>query len=418
MNRVKGPVATYSLVDGITLSNLLDEPEKLILRALIVALLVALTGCATSPPPPEPPPPVVISESTWRRIDRDIFAASQGATEETKDYAEDLMQRWRSLVYQRTDAEFIPWFSNYWTRKWLTMKVTWYQLNAEGERDPVVDRLAIYLQEQYQDRVLDPIATQISPDWIMAQSTQLYVRLLREQLQGIPLRYGVPLDQFDRHIQDIPAIALVPPPSHSASLYQVVNAEPFDSQPAYVALIDRINNTPRPAGTWSADAGISSVARVTSESLVTERNTSGVAAIGSLVGRAAGMVISLGTVAFTAMLNQNQRPKMELQLRENLHAAFDEEWLDLMHNPETGVLAGVYHIAGQVEGGLADSVMQPVRYEPPPATSAQPDEAVQPDQRPLRGKEPLPQPVPLPVEQPQQLQRNEFSDGTTPYQLW
>lgn len=396
MNRVKGSGATYSLVDGIPLSNLLAEPEKLILRALIVAVLVALAGCATPSPPPEPPPPPIISESTWRHIDSDIFAASQDATGQAKDYAHDLMQRWRNLVYQRTDAEFIPWFSGYWTRKWLTMKVTWYQLSAEGEKDAVVDRLAVYLQEQYQERVLEPVATQISPDWIMAQSTQLYVRLLREQLQGIPPRYDVPADQFDRHIQDIPAIALAPPPSHGASLYQLVNAEPFDSQPAYVELIVRINNTPRPAGTWSADAGISSVARVTSESLVSERNTSGVAAIGSLIGRAAGMVISLGAAGFTAMLNQNQRPKMELQLRENLHAAFDEEWQDLMHNPKTGVLAGVNHLSGQIEGSLADSVAQPIQYEPP-APQVEVDR--------------------LPDEQPDQFQRGN-SDDEDSYRLW
>jgi hypothetical protein len=394
MNRVKGPVATYLLVDWMPLSKLFHEPEMLSLRALIIALLVALAGCASKERPPEQqPPPVAISPSTWRQIDSDIVAASQDATGESKDYAQDLMQRWRSLVYQHTDADFIPWFSGYWTRKWLTMKVTWYQLNAEGEKDAVVDRLAVYLQEQYQNRVLKPVAKQISPDWIMAQTTQLYVRLLREQLQGIPLRYGVPLDQFDRHIQDIPAIALAPPSSHSASLYQLVNAEPFDSQPAYVALIDRINNTPRLAGIWSTDAGLSSVARVTSESLVTERNTSGAAAIGSLIGRAAGMVISLGTAGFTAMLNQKQRPKMEAQLRDNLHAAFDEEWLDLVHNPETGVLAGVYQISGTIEGAHASSMTQPLRYE-----------------------EPLPQPGPLPDEPP--LQRNEFSDDTTPYQLW
>ncbi|HEY6610244.1 MAG TPA: hypothetical protein VIZ86_03790, partial [Pseudomonas sp.] len=277
MNRVKGPVATYSLVDGIPLSNLLDEPAILILRALIVALLLALAGCAAKERPPEPPPPVVIPQSTWRQIDSDIVATSQEATGEAKEYAKGLMQRWRTLVYQRTDAEFIPWFSSYWTRQWLTMKVTWYQLSAEDEKDPVVDRLAIYLQEQYQDRVLEPVARQISPDWIMAQTTQLYVRLLREQLQAMPPRYGVPLDQFDRHIQDIPAIALAPPPTHDASLYQLVNAEPIDSQPAYVALVARLHSIPGAAGTWTPDAGITSVARETSESLVSERTTRGVA---------------------------------------------------------------------------------------------------------------------------------------------
>ena len=401
MNRVKGPVATCSLVDWMPLSKLPHESAMLSLRALIIALLVALAGCANKERPPEPQPtPVVISQSTWRQIDSDIVAASQDATGEAKDYSRDLMQRWRTLVYQRTEAEFIPWFSGYWTRQWLTMKVTWYQLNAEGEKDQVVDRLALYLQEQYQDRVLDPVAKEIHPHWIMAQTTQLYVRLLREQLQGIPPRYGVPPDQFDNHLQDIPAIELAP----GASLYQLVNAEPIDSQPGYVALVDRLHSVPGAAGTWSAEAGISPVARMTSESLVTERTTRGVAgAVSAMVGRAAGLVISLGTTAFTSMLREKERPKMEAQLRNNLHAAFDEEWLDLVHNPETGVMAGVYALSDQIEGSLASTAMQPIRYEPPA------------QEQPLQ--EPPPQEVPPPDGQPVQRQQ-ENSDDEDPSRLW
>lgn len=378
-------------------ASLRRGPAMSNLRALIVALLVALAGCASQERPPEPPPRVVIPESTWRQIDSDIVAASQDATGEAKDYAHDLMRRWRNLVFQRTDAEFIPWFSSYWTRQWLTMKVTWYQLSAEGEKDPVVDRLALYLQEQYRDRVLNPVAKEIHPDWIMAQTTQLYVRLLREQLQAMPPRYGVPLDQFDSRLQGIPAIALAPPPTHSASLYQLVHAEPIDSQPAYVALVARLHNIPGAAGTWTPDAGITSVARVTSKSLVSERTTRGVAgAVSAMVGRAAGLVISLGTASLTAMLRQNERPKMEAQLRKNLHTAFDEKWLDLMHNPDRGVLAGVYQISGTIEDSLAKRVAPPLQYE-----------------------EPVPQGVPQSDEQPLQLQRgNSDDEAPSPDQLW
>src|SRR5512145_2141437 len=126
MNSVNGLVETYPLADGLPLSNLFHGPAMSTLRALIVAVMVALTGCATKEErPPEPPPPVVIPESTWRRIDSDIFAASLEATGGATDFAHDRMQRWRNLVYQRTEAEFIPWFSSYWTRQWLTMKLTW-----------------------------------------------------------------------------------------------------------------------------------------------------------------------------------------------------------------------------------------------------------------------------------------------------
>ncbi len=391
MNSLKGPLAIDSQAVDWPLASLFHGPAMSLLRALIVALLVALVGCASRERPPAPPPPVVVAESTWRQIDSDIVVASQEATGEASGYARELMQRWRGLVYQRSEAEFIPWFSSYWTRQWLTMKVTWYQLNAGGEKEAVVDRLALYLQEQYQERVLDPVARQVSPDWIMAQTTQLYVRHLREQLQGIAPRYAVPVDQFATHLQGIPAIALAPPASLDASLYQLVSAEPIDSQPAYVALVERLQQARGGPGDWSADAGISSLARQTSKSLVAERSRGVAGTVSSMVGRVAGTVISLGIAGFSALVRENERPKMEAQLRNNLNAAFDEEWLDLLHNPASGVLAGVNHIAGQIEGGLADSVLQPVDVEPVLPT------------------------VVMPGEQPRQDEKN---DDETLYRLW
>ncbi|AYC31578.1 hypothetical protein D3880_03835 [Pseudomonas cavernae] len=337
------------------------------LRALIVALMVALTGCATPDRAADLAPPIVISASTWRQVDSDIVAASQVTTGQAQSYAHGSMQSWMDLVYRRTDADFIPWFSGYWTQKWLSMKVAWYKLSAEGETDPTVNRLAIYLQEQYQDRVLEPVAKEIDPDVVMAQATQFYVQHLGARLQEIPQRYGVPPDQFDQRLKDIPAIALASPPAHSASLYQIVHADPLDRLPAYAALIDRIRNAPGGAGDWSADAGISSVAKQTSEKLVTELATSGVAsAVSAVLPRVAGMFISLGVAGFSAIAGENERSQTEAQFRQSLNAAFDEEWLELMRNPATGVLAGVYHLSGQIEGSLADSATLPLKFEPLP----------------------------------------------------
>ncbi|MGH8435046.1 MAG: hypothetical protein ACRERX_11295 [Pseudomonas sp.] len=343
----------------------------LILRSLIVALMVAVAGCATS----ERAPPVLISESTWRQVDRDIVTASQAATGEAKNYARDSMESWRGLVYQRTDADFIPWFFSYWTQQWLSIKVGWYKLSAGGEKDPTVNRLAIYLQEQYYDRVLEPDAKEIDPDVIMEQTTIFYVQLLGEQLQVIPPRYGVPLDQFDRRLKDIPAIAMAPPAAHSASLYEVLHADPIAKLPAYVALADRIRSASGGAGAGLSGSGLSSVAQRTSEKLADELVTSGAASIVSAVlPRVAGMVISLGVAGFTAIARESERPEVEVQLRENLSADFDEEWLDLMHNPDTGVLAGVYHLSGQIEGSLVNTVTLPVKFEPVPRVVPLPGE--------------------------------------------
>jgi hypothetical protein len=121
------------------------------------------------------------------------------------------------------------------------------------------------------------------------------------------------------------------------------------------------------------------LAKRTSEKLASELATSGVAsAAAALAGRAAGMLISLGTAGFRAMQRENERPEMEGQLRQNLNATFDEEWFSLMENPTTGVLAGVYYLSGQVEGSLTHSVTLPAEFE------SRPREVHLPGEQPLQ----------------------------------
>ena len=209
-------------------------------RLVIVAMAVILAGCATPERAPDPPPPVYVPESTWQQVDHEIGAASAAARQPAENYARGSMKAWLARVRQRTEADFIPWYTGYWTQQWLAIKVAWYKMSAGQEKDTAVERLAAYLQEQYQERVLGPVATEIDPDAVRGQATKLYVQLLGEQIQAIPRRYGVPLDQFDRRLKEIPAIVLPPPAAHRASLYQTVHALPINELPAYVALLARI----------------------------------------------------------------------------------------------------------------------------------------------------------------------------------
>jgi hypothetical protein len=337
------------------------------LRALIVALLVVLAGCAIPHRAPEVTAPVVIPQSTWRQVDQDIIAASKDATEQVKVYARGSMDHWRDRVYQQTDENFIPWFSGYWTQEWLSMKVTWYTMSAGGETDPSAKRLGLYLQEQYHNRVLDPVALEIDPDAVMGQATEFYIQLLGKQLQAIAQRYGVPQNQLDRRLKDIPAIALAPPPAHNASLYQIIHAEPIAKLPAYVALIDRIHNAAGGAGVGSSDEAILSVAIKTNEKLEAQLASRGVASVVSAAtGKVAGMMISMGVAGFRAVEHENERLEREAQLRKNLGTAFDEAWLKLVKSPTTGVMAGVYYLVGQIEGSLGKSVALPVIIGPVP----------------------------------------------------
>lgn len=367
MCRVKCLLRTCATAGEPPLPDSFYETAIGSLRALIVALMVALAGCATPTLPPVQTPPPAVPESTWWEVDSDISAASLDAKKSAENYARDSMARWRNLVQKRTETDFIPWFTDYWTQQWLAIKVAWYKLSTEKGTDPTVERLAAYLQEQYHDRVLAPVAREIDPNFVREQATKLYVQSLSMQLQTIPQRHGVPSEQFDRRIKEIPAIALASPPVPGASLYQIVHADPIAKLPAYEALIAQIRKGADDAGIGLSDARLSPVAKRASEKLETRLATSGGAgAAAAAVGGVPGVLISLGATVYGAIQHENERPYMEARIRENLALVLNDMWTTLMDDPDTGVMAGVNHLSRQIEGSLAKTFTQPVTLEPPP----------------------------------------------------
>jgi hypothetical protein len=330
------------------------------LRSLIVAVLVILAGCATPTSAPIVVVPVVVSQSTWQQVDGEIVAASQQATEQARVYARGSMEHWRARVFQQTEEVFIPWFSSYWTQEWLSMKVSWYAINAGDEQDASAKRLAAYLLEQYHQRVLEPVAVEIDPNAILGQATAFYVQQLGQQLEVISKRHGVPMAQLNGRIQKIPAISLGPPPARDASLYQVVHTE-LSTLPAYLALIEKIHTAGGEKGIASTDAGMTPVAKRASRRIEAEMAPRGAAgAVAAMAGKAAGALISVGVAGVRAIIQANDQPDSEALIRSSLGNSFDKAWLKLVDNPATGVMAGTLYMARQIEGSLAPTIEQPV----------------------------------------------------------
>ncbi|MDN4547282.1 hypothetical protein [Pseudomonas sp. C32] len=349
------------------------------LRSLIVVVLLVLAGCATPERAQVQVAPVFVSPSTWQQVDREIVEGSKSATEQTKIYAHGAMDYWRTRVYQLTEENFIPWFSSYWTQEWISMKVSWYTLSAQGEQDASAKRLAAYLLEAYQEKVLAPVAVEIDPDAILGNAAAFYVDILKEELQKISKRHGVPMAQLNGRIQKIPAIALGPPPARNASLYQVMRAEPLNTLPAYAALIDKIHKAGGNKGVDSTDTAMAPVAKRASQQIEAEMAPRGAAsAVAAAAGKLAGGLITVGVAGIRAIIRANDRPDSEALIRSSLGNTFDKAWRKLLQNPTSGVMAGTLYLAAQIEGSLGDSV-QPsvglsagtVDWSPTPATTQQ-----------------------------------------------
>lgn len=324
-------------------------------RILLLLCLVLALGACAGKPPPAPPPPAVLNPATWQRIDQDLIDASAGAAGSANDYARRSMRVWKEQVQQRTESDFIPWFTGYWTQQWLTLKVAWYKLDSGEGREPAEKRLALYLQEQYHNRVIDPVAEQINPEAIRDRACELYVQLLGQQLPAIIQRYNAPPEQFSQRLNRIPAIALGPPPARDASLYELLRAKSLDQQPAWLALREHLHQQAA-KGPGKTDVGLSSVANRASEKLGATLAPRGIA---SAVGKVAGAMISVAAAGYGMVTHDREHPEMVEQLRVILNVALNQEWQELMENRQSGAMAGVYYLSGQVEDSLLASAQRP-----------------------------------------------------------
>ncbi len=313
-----------------------------------MAVLVAvLTACATPKRLPDATPVPQLPESRLRQIDNEIVAASFAASELARTTARSSMERWRDRVYERTDTDFIPWFTSYWTQKWLGIRMAWYTLNAENGREVAPKKLASYLDEQYHDRVLHPASQEVDPYQVRGEATRRYLRVLGERLREIPRRSGVSTAQFDRRLKDTCAITLMPPPAYRVTLYQLVHADPIDQLAAYAELNDRIQRAARGAGTAPADAILSPVALRVGEKLIADTAIGGGAGAAAMIfGGVPGMMISLGATGYGAITHEHHRPQMVMKLQNDLNTVVAEMWLGFM---ETSVSEGVYYISEQIE---------------------------------------------------------------------
>lgn len=338
-------------------------------RFAFLVLALALAGCATRGEAPAArvtrgsAPVVQVSEGTWRQVDRDIAVASVAAREVAGIYAEGEMERWRGRVQEFTETEFIPWFTSYWTQQWLAVKVAWYQLGDGGGLDQATRGLAGYLQGQYRERVLEPVAADVDPVAVREQTTRFYVERLARSLRDLPQRYGVPLDQFDRHLAGIPAIALPRSANRAerrASLLQLVRANPVTRLPAFADLHVGIEKAAAGEGAVPTDARIAPVAKRTSERLVARIAAGGATSVAAAaVGGVAGFAISAVAIGVGAIEHASDEPEMAAQVRESFNAAADEMWRVLHEDADVGVLAGVAHVSAQIEDGVAMAVAQP-----------------------------------------------------------
>jgi len=277
------------------------------------------------------------------------------------------MGEWLWRVRQGIEDDFIPWYSEYMTQQWITTKIAWYKLwYTEGEATPE-ERLVDYLQEQFYERVLEPVSSYVDPNVVMLDASSSYLRELKCRLDELPHEYRIPEPAFDKHLESIPAIVVQDESLPHVSLYDVLQTDDITGLPAYKTLLSHV-----PAGGSVDDrAPLSDRLHIVARRAVTELADSlvlrgGTTAASTMIGGIWGVVISAGATVWDVNKHNHNKPELEAQLNENLDAALDLIWQTLVEDKEDGVMALVHHMSTQVEC----AVFHPPQRESVPARNA------------------------------------------------
>ena len=327
---------------------------KMLIAGSITALLLTIAGCALRSPTPDSVEPVrPLSADEWAEIKEQIWTASALAQSEAESQARQAMQAWMARVREKSEKEFVPWYSAYWTQQWIGFKTGWYEMGKEEDEPPVKDYLVEYLQERFNELVLEPAAVEGSPQTITEQAAAHYILLLSEQLQCLPKMHAVPLLSLQKKLEWIPLIAPSGKPPSSAPLSLVMQQTDLAGTPAYDVLIGHADSVDSPENTTPNETRLQRVAEDTVARLVAElpvRAGGGSAAL--VVGEALGLFISAGVSVWSAISHNQARPEIESQLRVALDAGLEDIWQTLMDDPQQGVMFPVNHMNQQIELGL------------------------------------------------------------------
>ena len=324
-------------------------------RLLFAAALLA--GCAAGPPrdaPREPP----VTPATWERVRDATRSASVSAADEASAGARSDVAQWVIRIRARTDTEFVPWATSYWTHQWLALKLAWYRRDDTAADADATQRLVAYLQDKYRDSVLEPVARETHPRQIAERAATRYARALAARLDALAARYAVPRAALDEWLAGVPAIE-VPP---GASLRDVVRSDDLGELAAYRSLVAEACGDAGATGLAGRGEAVHAVAQCTASRLSTVLAVRGGAAAASLLGGVPGLVVGAGLTAWDAADYERQRPALEAALRADLDEALGSVHRELLQDPDHGVLVPVSHIAATVAAALGD---EPT--EPPPA---------------------------------------------------
>jgi hypothetical protein len=303
---------------------------KLVVAAVLVVFALGARFCSSGRqrPPERPERMQVVKVVNWQAVDVRIRAAVEDAHAAGVRHAETAVGRWTRELRERVDNDFLPWYFAYWNQQALALKAIGYHIAATplvegltGNKQSARERLGLLIEESFAARVLQPQSAQLKTEKITRESVEIYLLTLGDQLSGLQAEFGVPVQEWHRHLQGMSILTLAIEGNRQVPV--ISKAAVTGSGVAVAKLVRVLVGHIR---------GL--VLRVAGRELLEDGMRMG----GRYVVRGLGWWIAAGMTAWDVADHHRTVQQNLPVLRRSLNGYLDELEQQILHDPETGII--------------------------------------------------------------------------------
>lgn len=335
------------------LALLIEAPRALssLIWAIIALVILAHLGRLFLPTQsPEKGRPTEVREvgipsDVQMRLDGEVADALRAASAAAEAHGRAQLAEWVGRLMENVDPNFLNWFFGYWHQQYMGLQalfrgvVHWVDTHTVESGQPTAEEsLTLSFQSEFTARVLRPEIAKLELERMTREVVHKYVETLRAKLQVIPTRYALKEADWHRYLSDLSRMGSRTDRAELL-LGDILKAGTVAAAVGIGAKLTAPIGAmgAKVLGSFAGKAGAKLAAK-------TGGKVAGKAAGGWLAGPIIGVGILLWDVWDTKQTAAEQRPILKRNIEDFLHAMAE----DLLKNPETGMMAAIAGMEGDV----------------------------------------------------------------------
>lgn len=147
----------------------------------------------------------VVPPVNWSEVDRELAIILREARDKSRGHGDKELNDWISQLMVRVDGPFLDWYFSYWTQQLLGFKnIYQYGVHTVLEEQPTAsEKLTEEIQQEFSQRVLQPLVAQKILERIAGQCAQIYVENIAAKIDEIPEKFSISPQEWDQYLSEI-----------------------------------------------------------------------------------------------------------------------------------------------------------------------------------------------------------------------